>query len=101
MLPARRRSMPRSAGRAVKNAPVRFVSMTAPQSSALIRTARPSRVMPAFSTRASSGPSASSTASTRPAACASSATSAAWAWARRPAASTAATVAAAPSASAA
>jgi len=53
MLPARRRSMPRRAGRAVKKAPVRSVSMTAFQSSALMRTASPSRVMPAFSTTAS------------------------------------------------
>ena len=66
--------------------------MTADQSSPLMRTARPSRVMPALRTTASSGPSASSAASTRPWAWASSETSACSATARRPRASTADTV---------
>ena len=93
MLPARRRSMPRSAGRAVKNAPLRLVSSTARQRSASMRTAGPSRVTPALRTRASRSPSPSSTAATSPAASSSTETSARWVSARRPAASTAPAVA--------
>ena len=48
--------MPRTAARETKNAPVRLVSITARQSSADMRTNRPSRVIPAFRMTASSGP---------------------------------------------
>jgi hypothetical protein len=99
MVPARRRSMPRRAVRERKNAPVRFTRIASFQSSALIRIVRASRLAPAFSTSASSGPSPASAASTIAVASASSPTSAWWTSARRPSASTASAVARAPASS--
>jgi len=72
--PMRRFSMPRSAARAVKKAPSRFVRSTSLQSSELIRSASPSRVMPALRTTALRSP-IDSAASTNARAEASSATS--------------------------
>src|SRR5262245_27803465 len=62
--PRRSRSMPRAARRATRNDPVRLVSMTADQSSSLIRSSNVSRVMPALATRTSTGPCFSETVST-------------------------------------
>ena len=56
------RSMPLDARFASRNEPVRLVSMTDDQSSSDIRSTRVSAVMPAFATRTSTGPCASSAA---------------------------------------
>ena len=101
MQPQRRASMPASAARAAAMVPVRLIAIGARQASPVMRTAGPSRVMPALATRASSGPRASSTAATIAGAASESAASDRWTWARAPARATAAATDSAPSRSAA
>ena len=58
MRPKRAFIMPGVARRIVWNAPVRFVSITGRHCSSLMRTTRPSRVIPALLTRTVTGPNA-------------------------------------------
>ena len=88
MLPEPRRIIPASAAHAACIVPVRLISIGPRQASPVMRTAGPSRVIPAFATRASSGPRASSTSRTIAGADAGSRASARWTCARRPAAAT-------------
>ena len=61
MRPRRMRSMDLAARLARRNEPVRFVSMTLPQSSSLIRNNNASLVIPALAMRTSTGPCSAST----------------------------------------
>ncbi len=85
MRPYRARIMTDMACCAHKCAPVRFVRSTASQSSAFIRTARPSRVMAALFTRMSSLPNFSIVCRNPAFTCSASATSIATASASPPA----------------
>ncbi len=96
--PPRRLSIGRATARQVKNAPPRFVSITARQSSSESFMIRLSRVMPALHTRIAIGPISDSTCATSAAAPSGVDTSPATAWAVPPAARTAAHTASAASA---
>jgi hypothetical protein len=73
--PLRCRSIPFAARLATRYEPVRFVSMTASQSSSVIRSTSVSRVMPAFATSTSTGPCAASISAKAPSTCSASVTS--------------------------
>ena len=89
--PERAFIMTLAAARVIEKTPVRFVAMTASQSSSVMRTIRPSRVMPALLTRMSSAPYWATTLSTSAVHAAGSLTSACRAPARPPAATMAST----------
>src|SRR6266550_7878410 len=73
--PARRLLMPRAACLIIRNAPLKFVSRTASQSSSLMRNTRLSRRVPALFTRMSIGPRSRSTSATAASTCSPWATS--------------------------
>ena len=75
MRPVWRRSILATARLATRNEPVRLASMTSVKASSLMRSMRPSRVMPALATRTSTGPQALSMVAKAASTCSPSVTS--------------------------